>query len=208
MTVVEIPIGQLHAASWNPNGQDGAMLELLSESVSRYGIVVPLVIRPTDHDSYEVLSGNQRLAVLTELGFETIPCIVLALGDADAMLLAQALNELHGQDDVGLKAELVRTILKFLPEASVLSMLPESSDSLAALAGLGQEDIGEHLQAWEAAQRARLRHVTLQLTDAQRETVEQAIECATTTVDREGDNPNPRGNAVYAICRAYLESRP
>lgn len=207
MNVTDIPIDQLREAPWNPNVADEQTLDRLSESISRYGLVVPLVVRAVDHDSFEVLSGNQRLGVLTALGFQSIPCIVVALDDAQAMLLAQALNAIHGDDDIGMKAELVRSVLEFLPESSVLSLLPESSDSLAELAGLGQTDIAGHLQAWEALQRARLRHLTLQLTDAQSQTVEQALQHAGAHVESESENPNPRGNAVFAICRAYLEAQ-
>lgn len=207
MNIIDLPVDQLREVPWNPNIADGETLERLRESIERYGVVVPLVVRAIDHDAYQVLSGNQRLAVLTSLGHGTVPCIVVALGDAESMLLAQALNAIHGNDDVGLKAELIRTVLRFLPESSVLSLLPESSDSLAALVNLGQEDIGAHLEAWQAAQAARLRHLTLQLTNEQRETVEQALDVASFTVAPNSDNPNPRGNAVYAICKSYLEER-
>lgn len=208
MKVNPIPIGLLVEAPWNPNEMDQTMLDRLTESIARYGLVVPLVVREIEGE-YEVLSGNQRLQVLTSLGMESVPCVVAGdVGDADAMLLAQALNDVHGVDDIGAKAELVRTVLRFLPESSVLSILPESSDSLAALADLGQADIAEHLQNWQAAQAARLRHLTFQLVDTQRETVEEALDRAAAVPGGEEDgNPNKRGIALYQVCKAFLEGQ-
>lgn len=207
MNVIEIPLEQLREAPWNPNSADPATLIHLAGSISRFGLVVPLVVRVIDNDTYQVLSGNQRLQVLQGLGCQQAPCIVTALADADAMLMAQALNQIHGSDDLGAKAELIRTVLRFIPQAAVLSILPESTDSLAALIDLGQIDIAQHLQGWQAAQAARLRHLTFQLAGDQRDVVDQAIDRAAEEIGPNDDNPNPRGNALHAICRAYLKER-
>ena len=204
MNVPGIPIEKLKEAPWNPNHMDAAMLARLTESISRYGLIVPLVVRPAD-DGYEVLSGNQRLAVITALGHQVVPCVVVDAGDADAMLMTQALNAIHGEDDLAAKAEVVRTILRFMPESSVLSLLPESTESLATLSELGTGDIAEHLEGWQRAQAARLRHFTFQMVDHQRDTVERALDRAAVSMRGDESNPNPRGNALFEVCRAYLE---
>ena len=64
MKTIDIETGDLKPAPWNPNQMDEATMERLKQSVSRYGLVEPLVVRPIDDDKYEVLSGNQRLKVL------------------------------------------------------------------------------------------------------------------------------------------------
>ena len=108
MQTVDLRLDSLREAPWNPNSMDLAMVDRLRESLSRYGLVENLVVRPMDDGAYEVLSGNHRFQVLKELGFETVPCAVVDLDDAHAQLLAQALNHLHGNDDLGLRAELIR----------------------------------------------------------------------------------------------------
>ena len=85
-----------------------------------------------------MLSGNQRLAVLRELGFTEIPCIVAELDDVQAMLLAQALNRVHGEDNLGLRAQLIKNVLAHLPEREVTAILPETAESLLGLAAMGQ----------------------------------------------------------------------
>ena len=178
----------------------------MRESISRFGLVENLVVRPID-DEFEVLGGNQRLQVLREAGVVEAPCVVVDLDDANARLLAQALNRIEGVDDIGIKAELLRDVLDSLPETDVLRLLPESAESLLSLVNLGQTDIAEQLQAWELAQSARLKHLTFQLVPSQMEIVETAMErVLAVQVDDDNGNPNRRGNALFALCSRYLET--
>ena len=205
MEVVDLPIGQLGEAPWNPNTMDRAMLVRLRESISRFGVVANLVVRPLGDDRYEVLSGNQRLQVLRDSEAQTVPCVVLNLDDARARLLTQVMNRIEGTDNLGLKAELIREVLKSIPQSEVISLLPDSSESLSALASLGEADIAEHLQAWEKAQAARLRHMTFQLVPSQLEVVEEALKRVIATANDDGANPTKRGNALHLLCRQYLD---
>ena len=149
MDVRNLPLERLQDAPWNPNRMDDIALNRLRESLSRYGLVQNLVVRPISEDSHEVLSGNQRLQVLRELCYVEAPCVVVEVDNAHARLLTQALNRLQGEDDLGLKAELVREVLKTLPKEDVLSLLPETTESLQALSSLGQETMAEYLQNWQ-----------------------------------------------------------
>ena len=183
-----------------------AELGKLKASIAMFDVVENMVVRPIAENNYEVLSGNQRLEVLREMGLETVPCVVVNLNDAEARLLAQTLNRLRGNDDLGLKAELVRTILADLPEAEVLKILPETADSLHELENLGQQDIAEQIRAWQQSQAARLRNLQFRLTKPQLEVIEEALSQIMPTAKRNmGDSPNARGTALYELCRAYLE---
>ena len=122
-----------------------------------------------------------------------------------SMLLAQALNRIEGSDDLGLKADLVREVLKALPQSEILGILPETAESLMALATLGEADMAEHLRAWEQAQAARLRHMIFQLSDSQLESVEEAITRVSADTASDRSNPNRRGNALYRLCLEYLK---
>ena len=205
MDVITVPIGRLRPAGWNSNIMDEAMLSRLRESLSCFGIVQNLVVRPLGDDCYEVLGGNQRLQVLREMEVSEVPCVVAGVDDAQARLLAQALNTIEGEDDLGLKAELVREILKTIPESEVLAVLPETAGSLQALASLVEADLAEHLRAWEQAQAARLRHMNFQLSEVQLDVVEEAMERATASTASDRSNPNRRGNALFHLCCDYLD---
>lgn len=209
MNVVDLPLRQLVPAPWNPNSMDAAMLERLTVSVARFGLVVPLVVRPIGNVSrFEVLSGNQRLSVVEGLGFKTAPCVIVDPDDAHARLLAQALNHLRGEDDLGLRAELLRTVLEHLPESDVLAVLPESAESLRQLASLGQHDMADYLRSSEQARAARLHHFSAQLTTDQSTFVDSVLREFREQV-RVGDdgNPNLAGLALYRLCQAYQELR-
>jgi ParB family chromosome partitioning protein len=119
METVEINLKNLKPAVWNPNRMDEDTLKKLMESLNRYGLVEPLVVRPVD-SYYEVLSGNQRLRVLQDMNIDSVPCVVVNLNDHEAMLLAQALNGLRGEDDMALKGALLKEILSSVSEDEVL----------------------------------------------------------------------------------------
>jgi ParB family transcriptional regulator, chromosome partitioning protein len=206
LKTIELPIDCLHEAPWNPNRMDDASYGRLKQSLSRYGLVQPLVVRPIGKDKYEVLSGNHRLRVFHDIGKKTVPCIIVNLKDTESMLLAEALNGIRGDDDLALKGSLLKKILASIPTDKVLALLPETAESLQALSTIGQDDLGEHLKAWQKAQAARLKHMQLQFSSDQLETVEKALDMVVAKAKNSiNGNPNIRGTAIYLLARYYLE---
>lgn len=137
---------------------------------------------------------------------DSAPCVVVETDEANARLLAQTLNRIQGVDDLGLKAELLREILRHIPQADVLALLPETSQSLQAFADLGQQDIAGYLQSWQQAQSARLKHLTFQSTPAQLKVIEEALaQVMPCSREVDSDNPNLRGNALFLLCQKYLD---
>ena len=203
MNIVDLPLSLLVEASWNPNSMDAAMLGRLTKSIDSYGLVSPFVVRQMG-EVYEILNGNQRRQVVERLGFRTVQCVVVEVDDAHARLLAQALNHLHGEDDLGLRADVLRTVLEHVPERDVLALLPESAESLRQLASIGQEDMADYLRASEKARAVRLKHLTVQLTPDQWPLVESVLSgfARHVQVGDEG-NPNRMGLALYRLCQAH-----
>ena len=65
--------------------QDDAMAEMV-ESVRKYGVLVPALVRPKENGGYEMVAGHRRkLAALAEL--TEIPCIVRNLSDDEATII-------------------------------------------------------------------------------------------------------------------------
>ena len=206
MRLVELPLSAIEDPDWNPNFMDELTRNRLRASIERFGLVVPLVVRQIPENRYETVGGAQRLAALSELGYDSVSCIVVKADDVEARLLAQALNRIQGKDDMGLKAELVREILESLPKEEVLSLLPETTESLQALSSLGQETMAEYLQNWQRSQAAKLKHLQFQLTAPQLAVVEEALsQLLPQAKEARGESPNIRGTALYLLCLLYLK---
>ena len=203
MKLTQVPVEMIRPAEWNPNRMDGGMRDRLAASIRRFGVVVPIVVRRRD-SSYETVGGAQRLEVLKGLKVATVPCVVVEADDAQARLLSQALNHIAGEEDLGLRAAVVRELLKAMPPEEILSVLPDSSDGLRELASMGEEDLAKNLTAWERARSVRFRHLQFQLTEGQLEVVEEALSRAEEAVVKDPGSPNRRGIALTAICREYL----
>ena len=203
--ITYLPIEQLREAPWNPNYMEPKLREKLKNSVERFGLMGLLVVRPLFDGLYEVLSGNQRLQVLRELGADSIPCAVVDLPDAEAKLLGQTLNSLHGSDDLGIRAELLEEILSVIPQSEVLSLLPETAGTLQALGSLSQDDLAQHLRNWQLAQNAKLRTFSARLTQDQHRVVEAAVKKFLPLASRvKNGSPNLRGTALYLICKETM----
>jgi ParB family chromosome partitioning protein len=208
MILTEIRLEQLRPAPWNANSMDAAMLARLKESIRRYDVVENLVVRPLGPDNYEVLSGNQRLRALTESGFECAPCVVVAVDDADARLLADALNHVKGTDDLGLRAEMLRKVLATVPEKDVLALLPETVESLQSLTALGTGSLANSLREWQQNRESRLHRMGFQLTAAQLQVVNEALAGLMSLAGRTpGDSPNARSTALYLLCKDHVERK-
>src|SRR5208283_5294980 len=145
MEIVELSIDVLKEAIWNVNQVDEAMMQRLRVSIGKYGLVQNLVVRQVT-GGYEILSGNHRLKLLREFDVTKVPCVVVDIDDAHARLLAQALNHIHGDDDLGLRAELIREVMQVIPEDEVLMVLPDTMDGLKGMASLGRETMAGDLQ--------------------------------------------------------------
>jgi ParB family transcriptional regulator, chromosome partitioning protein len=204
--ISNLTLSQLVEAPWNANKMDERTNARLRRSIQKFGLVQPLVVRPIHDSKYEVLSGNQRLKILQEFGVSPIPCCVVALEEAQSRLLAQALNRIHGEDDLGLKSEIVRDLLKALTEEEILSILPDTKLNLEGLANLRRDTLASYLTNWDKASCAKLRNLQFRLTQGQLEVVHKALNKFLARANKSsGDNPNVRGNALVLLCQEYLE---
>ena len=86
--VQEIPLEELHPFKNHPFKviDDEAMLRTV-ESVARYGVLAPAIVRPRDEGGYELVAGHRRLHASELAGKETMPVIVRELDDDAATIL-------------------------------------------------------------------------------------------------------------------------
>jgi len=65
---------------------DDAMLDMV-ESVKRYGVLAPALVRPKESGGYELIAGHRRKFASELAEINTIPCIVRNLTDDEATIL-------------------------------------------------------------------------------------------------------------------------
>ena len=65
---------------------DESMLET-AESITKHGVLVPVIARPREEGGYELISGHRRKRASELAGKETLPCIVRNLDDDAATII-------------------------------------------------------------------------------------------------------------------------
>jgi len=94
-----IAIGLIVKNPWNPNQMDKKTLKAEKESIQKYGVVAPIIVREID-DDFQIIDGEHRYIVCKELAHKTIPCVIVdGLKEKDAKKLTIILNETKGQND-------------------------------------------------------------------------------------------------------------
>jgi ParB-like chromosome segregation protein Spo0J len=106
---VTLPAAEIRPADYNPRVISNREMGKLRESVRRFGVLEPLVVRRADR---HLLAGHQRLRAALAEGLSAVPCVLVDCTDAEARVLNVALNKLGGSWDVprlaGLLADLSR----------------------------------------------------------------------------------------------------
>lgn len=83
--IIEIEIERFRPFKEHPfQVKDDKEMFLLQESIEKYGILNPLIVRPVPDGYYEIISGHRRKHAAQLAGLTTIPAIVRELSDDDA----------------------------------------------------------------------------------------------------------------------------
>lgn len=85
--VVEIEIERLHDFKNHPfKVQADSQMKELRDSISKYGILNPLIVRPRPEGFYEVISGHRRKYAAMELKYTKVPVIIRYMLDEEAII--------------------------------------------------------------------------------------------------------------------------
>ncbi len=90
-----LPIDKLRPFENHPfRVKDDAEMDQLVFSVLTQGLLTPIVVRETDTEEYEVISGHRRLRACQKAGIETVPALIYSM-DRDAAIIALVDSNLH-----------------------------------------------------------------------------------------------------------------
>lgn len=85
--VQEIMLTELHSFKGHPfQVKDDESMQALCDSIKEYGVLSPLLARPTE-DGYEIVSGHRRKAAALRLGLDRLPVLVRDMTDDEAVIL-------------------------------------------------------------------------------------------------------------------------
>lgn len=102
----------------NPNKCTKEQLESISNSITKYGFLDPIIINKDN----TVINGNHRLKIAHKLGLDEVPVIKLDITETEGIILTNILNKLHGTADWDL--DLIE-YKKLLEEQGSLDQLKE-----------------------------------------------------------------------------------
>lgn len=84
---IEIEIDRIHDFKDHPfKVLDDEKMNDLVESIRNNGVLSPVIVRPTEEDTYEMVSGHRRMHACKLAGLTMIPAIVREMTDDEAVV--------------------------------------------------------------------------------------------------------------------------
>ena len=85
--VTEIQLARIDPFPSHPfQVRDDEEMERLTESIAENGVLVPLTVRASNAERYELVSGHRRKRAAELAGLTSVPCIVRAMNDDEAVI--------------------------------------------------------------------------------------------------------------------------
>lgn len=85
--IIQIEIERLKTFKDHPfKVQDDEEMKLLKESIEKYGILNPLIVRPLKEGVYEIISGHRRRFAAEQLGYRKVPVIIRVMRDEESVI--------------------------------------------------------------------------------------------------------------------------
>jgi ParB-like chromosome segregation protein Spo0J len=115
------------------------MEQRLRASITEFGLYKPILVRElSDSGALQILGGEHRWQIATDMGLTTVPVVNLGeIDDKKAKLLGLADNGQYGEDD----ASMLSRILKDIGEEDVAMFLPYSDQDLAGMFAAADIDL-------------------------------------------------------------------
>jgi len=83
LTIVRVPVKELKPSAYNPRKWDDKAIADMKESITRFGLVDPLIVNSAPERKNIVIGGHLRLKVATLLGFTEVPIVYLNISEIE-----------------------------------------------------------------------------------------------------------------------------
>lgn len=85
--IIQIEIERLTTFKDHPfKVQEDEDMKMLMESIEKYGILNPLIVRPLKEGVYEIVSGHRRRYAAEKLGYRKVPVIIRVMRDEESVI--------------------------------------------------------------------------------------------------------------------------
>ncbi|MCX6753251.1 MAG: DNA methyltransferase [Candidatus Nomurabacteria bacterium] len=120
LTIVQVPLVDLKLTEYNPRKWNDTQKQELKDSITRFGVVDPIIVNSAESRKNIILGGHFRFSVLQELGYTKVPVVYLNIPDLEKEKeLCIRLNKNQGEFDMDLLAKFDESFLKDLGFGSV-----------------------------------------------------------------------------------------
>lgn len=83
LQIVQVPISELKPSEYNPRKQTEKQTSDLRESITRFGLVDPIVCNSAEGRKNVIIGGHFRLKVAEELGYKEMPVVYINIPDLE-----------------------------------------------------------------------------------------------------------------------------
>ena len=192
MQIVYKKIEELKPYENNPRKNDEAV-EYVKNSIKEFGFKVPIVI----DEGGVIIAGHTRYKASMELGLNEVPCII-----ADDLNEEQIKAFRLADNKVSEKAEWDFNMLgEELAELDI-DMEQFGFDEIE----IDPDELGTNFELNDS-EKSNMEQITFTLTTEQMEIVKNAIELGKEEITETFGNENKNGNAIYEVCRQWVEQK-
>ena len=183
-------IDDLIFAEYNPRQLSDEQYKHLKDSISRFGLIDPIIINKNKDRKGIIIGGHQRVKVAKTIGINEVPCVEIDLTYDKERELNVRLNKNTGSWDFDVLANTfdIDELIDWGFDEKDLQLFDNDYDDEFSLPDGDKEPF---------------RQIAFILSDEQYEIVEAALKKAKKNDFGDTGNENSNGNAIWWICNSY-----
>jgi ParB-like chromosome segregation protein Spo0J len=83
IAIVAVPVSSLKPATYNPRTWNADQEEGLKESITRFGLVDPIIVNEAKDRKNVVIGGHFRLKIAKDLGYTEVPVVYVNIPEIE-----------------------------------------------------------------------------------------------------------------------------
>lgn len=136
-------VSTLRVAEIEPNREqprktfDEAAIAALADSIREHGMIQPILVRPLENGSYQIVAGERRWRAARMLGLEEVPVNIRAMSDQETMQIALIEN---------LQRENLNPIEESLGYQELMDQFGMTQEGIAQIVGRSRSAVANSLR--------------------------------------------------------------